>query len=131
MLDGISVTEGATYTPAGGSDVTFDLTGEQVANGVVLGNMDEEDFFSREKLYATVRMPALQGDGEYSKQKNSVRIVRPATLASGKVVYNLIRIETEVHPESGVAEVDNLLTMGMSLINSSDAELFWHSGSLK
>jgi len=130
-LDGCTLNEGGTYTPTGGSSVTFDRTGESIANGVVLGNMSESDFFAREKLYATVRMPSLQGDGEYSKQKNSIRIVRPTTLASGKVVYNLVRIETEVHPESGSTETTNLLSLGIAAAADADLTLFWSSGSLK
>jgi hypothetical protein len=130
-IDGISLNEGATYTPAGGSAITFDSTGETVANGVVCHNSAESDFFAREKLYATSRMPSLGSDGEYSKLKSSLRIVRPSTLASGKVVYNLIRIEVEVHPEDGATEVANLRTLGLAALNSSSLDDFFESGSIR
>jgi hypothetical protein len=130
-IDGISLNEGATYTPAGGSSITFDANGESVANGVVCQNSAETDYFAREKLYATSRMPSLGTDGEFTKQKASLRIVRPSTLTSGKVVYNLIRIETEVHPEDGATEVSNLRSLGMAALNSSDLDDFFEAGSIR
>jgi hypothetical protein len=126
----LALNEGGSYAPTGGAAISFDRTGESIANGVVLGNMSEADFFAREKLYATSRMPALQGDGEYSKQKVSIRIVRPMTLASGKVVYNLVRVETEIHPEATAAEGVNLRSLGLSALSDTDLSSFWSAGSL-
>lgn len=130
-VNGVALNEGATYTPAGGSAITFDATGESVANGIVCHNASETDFFQREKLYATSRQPAIGSDGDYTKMKNSLRIVRPSTLTSGKVVYNLIRIELEVHPEDGATEVSNLRTLGLAALNSTSLDDFFESGSTK
>lgn len=129
-INGIVLKEGATYTPAGGSNITFELTGKSVANGVSCHNMGETDFFQREELVATSRMPSKGTDGEYSKQKSSLKIVRPDTLASGKVVYNLIRIDIEVHPETGVTEVGNLRSLGMAALNAAGLNNFFENGSL-
>lgn len=130
-VNGIALNEGGTYTPSGGTSITFDATGENVANGVVCVNTAEADFYQREKLYAVSRVPAIGSDGEYSKLKSSLRIVRPSTLTSGKVVYNLIRIEIEVHPEDGGTEVANLRTLGLAALNSTDLDDFFELGSLK
>lgn len=131
-VDNLALNEGGTFNaPTGGSTTTFNPNGETVANGVVSHNDSEADFYAREKLYAVTRQPAVGSDGEYTKMKNSLRIVRPSTLASGKVVYNLIRIELEVHPEDGSAEAQNLISLGTSALNSADAEDFFLFGSLK
>jgi len=130
-INGIALNEGATYTPAGGTAITFDATGEQVANGIVCANAAETDYFQREKLYGTSRMPSLGSDGDYTKQKSSLRIVRPLTLASGRVAYNLIRIEIEVHPESASTEVSNFRSMGMAALNASGLNDFFEAGSIK
>jgi hypothetical protein len=130
-IDGISLTEGATYTPAGGSTITFDSSGEEVANGICCINVAESDYYAQEKLYAVSRQPAVGSDGEFTKRKVSLRIVRPSTLTSGKIVYNLIRIEVEVHPEDGVTESDNLRSLGMSALNSSSLDNFFDAGSIK
>jgi hypothetical protein len=131
-VDNLTLNEGGTFNaPTGGSNITFNPTGETVANGVVSHNDSDADFYTREKLYAVSRQPTVGSDGEYTKMKNSLRIVRPSTLASGKVVYNLIRIEVEVHPEDGASEVTNLISLGTSALNSSDAEDFFQYGSLR
>lgn len=127
---GVQLSEGATYTPAGGTNITFEATGETIANGVVCANGAETDFFAREKLYAVSRMPSLGADGDFTKQKSSLRIVRPSTLASGKVVYNLIRIEVEVHPEDGATEVANLRNLGVAALESSDLDEFFEAGAV-
>lgn len=131
MLNGIAIKEGATTALTGGTSLTFVLTGEQLASGVVLANLTETDFFAREKVYATSRIPSLQGDGEYSKQKSSIRVVRPQVLASGKTVYNLVRVEVEVHPEAPAGTTANLRSLGIAALASSDANDFWEAGSLQ
>jgi hypothetical protein len=131
MLDGITLKEGSTYTPAGGSDVIYNRLGETIANGVVLGNTAEANFFAREKVYVTVRMPSLQSDGEYSKMKISMRFVRPQVLASGKTVYNLSRSEIEIHPEAAVGELANLRSMGIAMFHDAETDLTWSVGSTK
>lgn len=131
MLNGMVIKEGATTALTGGTDLTFTLTGEQLASGVVLANLAETDFFAREKCYVTSRVPALQGDGEYSKQKTSMRIVRPQVLASGKTVYNLVRVETEIHPEAPAGTAANLRSLGIAALADAEANNFWEAGSLQ
>lgn len=130
-INGAVLNEDGTYTPAGGTSITFDATGEQVANGVVCVNAAETDFYAREKLIAKSRVPVVGSDGDYSKMKNSCSIVRPLVLASGKTVYNLIRIELEVHPEAASTEVGNLKSLGSSALCDTDMDDFWELGSLK
>jgi hypothetical protein len=130
-IDGLTIKEGATYTPSGGTDITFVESGETVANGIVCINEDETDFYAREKLYATARPPVVGSDGEFTKQKVSFRILDPGALASGKMNYDLIRIEVEVHPENGNTTVDKLVNLGIAALNSSDLSNFFRYGSLK
>lgn len=129
-INGAVIKEGATYAPTGGADITFSANGESLSNGIVTQNNAETNYFAREKLYAQSRQPQLQGDGEYSKLKNSLRIVRPQVLESGKVVYNLIRIETEVHPLAVSTEAANLRSLGLAALADSDLTNFWETGSL-
>lgn len=130
-INGIAISDGATYTPAGGTAITFDATGEQVAGGIVCVNQAETDFFAREKLYTTSRVPSLGSDGEYTKLKSSARIVRPLVIASGKVVYNVVRVELEVHPESAAGEVASLRSLGAGICVLSGFDDFFTVGSLK
>lgn len=129
-INGITLQEGATYTPAGGTNIVFDATGESVANGVVCVNQAETNFFAREKLIATARLPSFGTDGKWSKQKTSVRIVMPKTLASGEVVYELVRVEIESHPE-GTNNITALRKLGISALLDAELDNFFLVGSLK
>lgn len=129
-INGSVIKEGATYAPTGGSDITFTNTGERIANGIVAVNKAETTFTAREKLICVSRPPVLGSDGRYSKQKQSLRISRPLVLSDGSVVYNVARVEIEVHPLSASGEGTNLLSLVSGCINDSDFIDFWSVGSL-
>jgi hypothetical protein len=110
--------------------MTLNETGEMVTNGKTLQNSAESDYYEREKLTVSSRQPVIGSDGDLTKLKVKGQIVRPSVLASGKVNYNLIRIEMEVHPEDGAAVTDNLRQLGVEFLLSSDADNFFNSGSI-
>jgi hypothetical protein len=130
-INGVVLKEGATYTPTGGTSITFDDSGENVANGIVCVNQAENDFFAREKLVATSRLPSKNSDGTYSKQKVSVRIIVPETLADGTISYDLIRFETESSPFTAAGKIDTLRGLGMAVLNSTDLDNLFTVGSIK
>lgn len=127
---GAQLATGATYTPSGGTVITWDDTGEELKNGLVLADFGEVNFFARRKLFATVRQPALQKDGAYSKLKVSVRVVKPYVLASGKVIFNLARYEEEIHPEAGGAVAVELKTIIQSSLQAAAYQNLYELGVL-
>lgn len=125
------VKSGATaMTPTGGSDLTLTPDGQTVANGIHIADASQADFRIRKNATLRNRVPTLQSDGKYSKDKKSVTFVAPKILASGEVVFNLIRVEREVHPESTAAEALDLVMIGAQLLTDSDFASFWSAGSL-
>lgn len=125
------VKSGATaMTPTGGSDLTLTPTGLTVANGIQIANAAQTDFRIRQNCVLKVKQPTINGLGVYSKDKKSVTFVAPKILASGSTVFNLIRIEREVHPESTAAEMTELNMIGAQLLSDSDFTNFWQGGSL-
>jgi len=52
------------------------------------------------------------------------------TLASGKVVNNVLRVEREVHPEYSAANATDLNKLAAQLLVDTDADNFWSAGSL-
>lgn len=104
----ITLLDGGTTSTAGGSSQSFDRTSLPVNNGYEFADITETDFFVRQKVIATSRMPSLQTDGSYSKQKTSLRFVQPIALADGTYAYNVARVEIEAHPESSVANLTEL-----------------------
>jgi hypothetical protein len=110
--------------------MTFTPDGVSVANGIHLSNAAQADFRIRENMTIKYKPPALAGDGSYTKGKWSITYVEPKILTSGATVFNLVRIEREVHPESSAAEALNLLMVGGQLMADADFAAFWAAGSL-
>lgn len=127
-----TVKDGASaLTPTGGSDMSFTPDGQTVANGIHLANAAQTDFRVRENLTFKSKVPSLNAaTGVYSKGKQSLTYVEPKILADGSTVFNLIRIEVEVHPEATAAEALNLRMMGGQFISDADYNAFWTTGSL-
>jgi hypothetical protein len=130
-LKGAVIKDGASaMTPTGGSDMTFNEDGQPVVGGVHLANTAQTDFRIRENMTVKQKVPTISASGVYSKDKKSITYVEPKILASGVTVFNLIRIEREVHPESSAAEALNLNMVGAQLLSDSDFANFWAAGSL-
>jgi len=130
-LQSATVKAGASaLTPTGGSDVTFTLDGVSVPNGIHTADAAQSDFRIRRNMTIKNKVPTVQSDGTYSKDKKTITFVAPKILASGKTVFNLIRIEREVHPESTAAEALDLCMIGGQLLSDTDFTAFWSSGSM-
>lgn len=104
----VSLLDGGTTSTAGGAAQTFERSSTSVNSGYEYTDVAETDFFARQKVILTSRMPTLQSDGSWSKQKISARHVSPITLADGTIAFNVARVEVEVHPESTAAQLTEL-----------------------
>lgn len=96
----LTIRHGGTTTTTGGTNQIFGASGETVASGKVLVDASEADYFAREKITVVSRMPVPDGLGGFTKQKSKVQIVKPFITSKGDVVYDVARVEIEVHPES-------------------------------
>jgi len=131
-INGVTIKEGASFTPVGGTDITFDDTGEEIANGIVCVNQAETDFFAREKLVCVSRLPVQDAkSGVFSKQKISVRIIDPKKLADGSISYGVGRFEVEAHPEGGVTQITKIRKLLLAAANSSSLDALFSVGSIK
>jgi hypothetical protein len=130
-LNGMILKKAGANSVTGGTDVTYTEDGQEVPNGTHLVDSSVTDFRTRSNIKLQNRIPTYNSlTGEYSKDKKTVTLVCPKILESGKTVYNLIRIEREVHPESTAAEAAELNIQGAQLLFDSDAANFWAVGSL-
>lgn len=123
-------TGASAMTPTGGSDKTFTPDGQTVPNGIHIADAAQADFRIRDNMSLKSKVPTLQGDGSYSKGKRSVTIVMPRLLASGMTVFNLVRLEVEVHPEMTAALELDLRMVAAQVLSDSDFSSFWTAGSL-
>jgi hypothetical protein len=127
----LTLNENGTYTPSGGTAVSFNATGKSVSGGREYINSSETDFFVRESVTLSYKAPTVDQDGNPSKARCTATIVRPRKDPdTGKVTYNLIRIQLECDPIAGPTEMDNLRSIALSALSDSELTAFWQSGSL-
>lgn len=125
----ITLLDGGTSSTAGGANQEFDRTSTPVNNGYEYADVAEADFFARNKIILVSRMPALQVDGSYSKQKTSCRFISPITLADGSISYNVTRVETELHPESSAADLTKHREYGAQMVLDSELDDLYVAGT--
>lgn len=125
------VKAGATgLTVVGGTDLTFSEGPLPIQGGKQIIIAADADFRVRRNATCKVKLSQLGSDGSYSKDKKTFTFVAPKLLANGSTVFNLIRIEREVHPESTAAEALELNMIGGQVLSDLDFASFWGSGSL-
>jgi ABC-type transport system involved in multi-copper enzyme maturation permease subunit len=127
---GSTVKTGTTaVSVAGGSDITFALTGQSVTNGLNVSVVEDSDYQTRRNATFKSRVPSIT-NGVYSKGKNEVVFVKPSVLADGSTVFNSIRLSLEVHPALTSAEVTDLRRVGAQLLTAAAYDSFWSLGAL-
>lgn len=131
-LKNMTLEDGAEITVGVGTDLVFAATGgANVANGILLTVPDDTNYQTRRSLVAKVRQYSIDSKtGEAGKDKKSLVFVIPAVLASGRVVYNTLRIEREVHPTTDPAVAASMNIIGAQLLTALDLAAYWSYGSL-
>lgn len=129
-LKNMSINVGGSLANTGGTAKVFADDGVTVPNGVHVSVPATADFRVREHATFRYTPPALQADGTYSRQTNTVSITVPKALASGKYVNNTVRITVDLHPESTATEGSDLRKLGAQALFDSDTDNFWTAGSL-
>lgn len=129
-LKTMSLLSGTSIAATGGTAVVFSDDGVTVPNGVHLVVPADTNYATRRSATAKYRPPVLDSLGVYSRDKKYISYTVPKTLASGKVVNNVIRIEREVHPEFTAAECIEMNKITAQLLFDTDADSFWTAGSL-
>lgn len=123
---------GGTVSTAGGVSTAFVPNGAQVAGGIQVVDSTNTNAVTRASLtFRTIKQAVLDTvSGLFTgKIKRQVQLVRPKVLSSGRVVFPLVRIELEFHPDSTDAEISALMSEGAQLLVDSDFISFWKIGS--
>lgn len=130
-LKNMSLLASATVSASGGTALVFAEDGVTIQNGVHLVVPADADYQTRRQVTAKYRQPTLDPKtGSYSKDKKSISLSKPTVLSDGRVVFNTIRIEREVHPSLSAAECVELNKLGAQMLSDSDLDNFWASGAL-
>lgn len=129
-LKSMSLLTGATVSATGGTALVFAESGNTITNGVALIVPADADYQTRRQATAKYRPPTLDTKtGTYGKDKKSVSYAVPYVLADGRVSFQTIRIECEVHPSYPAADALDLLKIGAQILTDTDAAAFWATGS--
>lgn len=118
----------SSITVVGGTDQTFQEDGVEVTMGIHVSDINEPNFSVRENVTLKSRPPALQGV-DWTKEKRSITHVKPMITDSGKTVFNLVRIELEIHPSISAADRTDLLLKASQYPVDADFTSFWATGS--
>ena len=130
-LKNMSLLASATVSASGGTALVFAEDGVTIQNGVHLVVPADADYQTRRQVTAKYRQPTLDPKtGSYSKDKKSISLSKPTVLSDGRVVFNTIRIEREVHPSLSAADCVELNKLGAQMLSDSDLDNFWASGAL-
>lgn len=124
---------GATVSATGGTSTAFVPNGASVNGGVQVVDSTNTNAVTRASMtFKTIKQAVLDMvTGLFTgKTKRQAQLVRPKVLANGRVVFPLIRIELEVHPENTDAEITALMAEGAQMLTDPDFTSFWKLGNL-
>lgn len=130
-LKNMSLLAGATVAATGGSALVFADDGVTIPNGVHLIIPADADYQTRRTATAKFRPASLDvKTNSYGKDKKSISLAQPVVLTDGRVVFNTIRIEREMHPSMTAAACIEMNKLGAQLLSDVDTDSFWANGSL-
>jgi hypothetical protein len=130
-LKNMSLLAAATVAASGGSALAFAEDGQVIQNGLSLIVPTDVDYATRRRVTVKNKQPTLDvKTGVYGKDKKSMSLSKPLVLTDGRVIFNVIRCEREVHPNLPAADVLELNKLMAQMLVDADAVDFWAIGTL-
>lgn len=130
-LKTMSLLASATVAATGGTALAFLDDGVSINNGIHLIVPADADYQTRRQVTAKVKQPTLDPKtGVYGKDRKTISLTVPMVLADGKVVFNVIRVEREVHPSFAAASAVEMNNLAAQLLIDADVANFWAAGTL-
>lgn len=127
----MSLLAGATVASSAGTALVFADDGVSITNGLHLIVPADADYQTRRQVTVKYKPATLDAKtGAYGKDKKSICLALPIVLTDGRVIFNTIRIEREVHPSVSAANCVELNKLGAQLLTDTDTDAFWANGSL-
>jgi len=116
-----------------GSNIAFSEDGVQIPNGLHLISAEKVADIGLPKytITAKTRQATLDAKtGILGKAKRTLSMSTPQLLANGRVIFNTIRLEMEVHPMCPIVDETTLRSAAAQLIATVPMEPFWQNGNL-
>ena len=120
-----SVLSGATWTPSGGSALTFAPDGRSVQGGVSLVVPADTNLVLRRSLEVRTILPAYPASpNAFARMGKCTMLYRvPFVAADGKLYSQPVRIEASFHPD--YASKSSRMNEAIALLADSDFSDFW------
>jgi len=131
-LKTMSLLDNATSTATGGTALTFATNGVGIPSGTQLVATSDSDFQTQRILTAKVKTAVLDPrTGRYGKGKKSLSLSLPQVNEDGSVIFNVWRLEEDVHPSVTAAVRENMRQIISQLVTDTDMDAFWATGSVE
>lgn len=131
-LTSVAILAGSTIAASGGTALTLTPDGQPVVSGIHVSDASVAD--ARIRPNATFKNKSASlidpAKNSWSKGKRSTVYTRPKILAAGNIIFPLLRIELEDHPEMTAAEVSAIVKEGLQLFFAASTANFVATGSL-
>jgi len=130
-LKSLTLKNGLNVTQAG-DIITVIEDGVNVPGGlhIVSSDLEPETNAPYYAITARNRQAVLDAKtGQFGKAKRSISIASP-TLVNGRVVFNTVRLELEVHPAMDNNNYTTMKAMAVQLLATTQTDDFWKRGSL-
>lgn len=129
-ISNASLTLGGTASITGGTAKTFSEAGETIQNGKKVVDLSITDSRLRTSITVTNRPARLNSLGVYiSKDKKTVKIVRPKLKADGHISFPLREIRIEDDPEMTDAERTEMNNFAAQVLFDADFQQFVLNGT--
>lgn len=124
-LSNASLKTGATWSPSGGTDLTFVPSGRSVSNGIELVASSDPSLILRRSLEMKVSLPSLPANANaYAKLGRRSIVYRiPYVASDGKLYTQTIRIEAAFHADD--TRQNDLMADCASFFADADFTSFW------
>lgn len=131
-LSSVGLLSGTTLSAAGGTAFTLTPDGQPVTSGIHVSDASVSDARIRPNATFKNKSAVLLDPTKntWSKGKRSIVYTRPKVLAAGNIIFPLIRIEIEDHPEMSAAEISAIVKEGCQFLFDADTANFVATGSL-
>jgi hypothetical protein len=117
---------------SGGSTMEIKEDSINVSNGLHLIVTSDPDFQTRRQFTVKTKPPTFDPKtGTYGKDKKSVSFVVPSVdPVSNKLIFNVIRVEREIHPSVDLGVAASMNKMVAQIVTCADFRDFFDFGTL-
>lgn len=130
-LKDMSLMTAGTIGVTGGDALSFTDDGQTIQNGLHLIVPNDSDYRTRRQATVKYRPATVDAKtGVYGKDKKSISYAIPVIIEGGRVVFNTIRVEREVHPIMSATDQRDMNIIAAQLLTATASENFWANGSL-